>query len=146
MSINDHPDYISCIWQIALCVQSIEANPRMYQNCFTLCLTIIPTTSLNSTRPHAAIFITSGAYQDLYILPWVLWYCRLILFPHQLAPRPAGGWGARVSACADLPNQLQFRWVDPSYAWKKDWHSNCWIPVVGGLVLFTGAIKSGVLY
>ena len=33
--------------------------------------------------------------------------------------KPAGGRGASVSVCADLTNQLQCCWVDPSCAWKK---------------------------
>ena len=35
-------------------------------------------------------------------------------------PRPAGGRGASVSACADLTNQLQCCWVDPAACgWLK---------------------------
>ena len=34
-------------------------------------------------------------------------------------PRPAGGRGASVAACADLTNQLQCCWVDPACAWMK---------------------------
>ena len=32
---------------------------------------------------------------------------------------PAGGQGARVSACAGLTNQLLSCWVDPRIVWKK---------------------------
>ena len=38
------------------------------------------------------------------------------LLPPQM---PAGGRGARVSACADLTNQLPSCWVGPRIAWIK---------------------------
>ena len=34
-------------------------------------------------------------------------------------PKPAGGRGASVSACAGLTNQLVSCWVDPRIAFKK---------------------------
>ena len=43
------------------------------------------------------------------------WLCNLPAF----APRPAGGLGARVSACADLTIELLSCWVDPHVLGKN---------------------------
>ena len=52
----------------------------------------------------------------IHILVHLFLYMRYSI---NYSPRPAGGRGASVSACADLTNQLQYCWVDPACAWKK---------------------------
>ena len=64
-----------------------------------------------------------------------------------LTTLPAGGWGARVSACAGLKNQLLSCWVEKKNCLAKHWHSNCrrQVDVGGGTprpVLLTCAKKA----
>ena len=54
-----------------------------------------------------------------YLFPMFLCHISFLLFPTFPLPRPAGGRGASVCACADLTNQLQRCWVDPACAWNK---------------------------
>ena len=112
---------------LAHCRVASTVIPLMLKATFTL--SIQPNLGLPRTRASLTSAINTllairyssilSICPTISILSDPLLSLTLFLFHLSYAPRPAGGRGAGVSACAGLTNQLLSCWVDPRIAWIK---------------------------